>query len=627
MSAQQKQRKVREGQAGPATRWDHCASPAAQLVWRGYEWAAGLQKRAVRCDKQSSAEQQSIVDRRKADHNSCVFLSLLAFHRAGESREFFDQSVWGPVAPERLGAVLGQYSRQCNAHVRVYTLTAAGKLQQEMLVGPRGEHNTRCVLVLPSGGETLHCLPLGSLDPEAAIKVPPLVLAELNGAPERRANLPAATQVVAVAPAAPAAPPAPREAPAEKPKVAVAVAAPATPGTGAQAVAVWAPLPQEAAASSTGDLAFGPVGHTTAETVLEAAASLADAAALMVLPPDWEAIPQPAMPKASLEEFSAYGASYRGIQAPPKSLYKADWRGGWFPSQCPARPSLVLQHLKNTFCDVDFASATLDNFEMFGTVPAYLDVRFEGGLTRTGRRTVTDGKECVEFFTAGDVLHVGESVWNVRRESCGLLRVVPACLTASLRSRQPLARFRSGAKVQASVTKLEDETRKKAIWQLVCLTNESATETAILSRMRADEAKNDYKGTDAESSADLVRVLATRYRTAGNVCGPYAWGHCYSCGGELKGKMKQRICCPKRNSDLARLVADGEKVTSHAAPIRYPGVVWTKSRHPPLKKGVQTVATGENFHMPRRDLRLCLPHPSVTAHDSAEWGSTGRSPS
>lgn len=319
--------------------------------------------------------------------------------------------------------------------------------------------------------------------------------------------------------------------------------------------------------------------------------------------------------------------SYRGIQPPPKFiLNELEWRGGWFPSQCPPRPGLFLQFVWNKTRSVDFASATLDNFELFGTSPRYVEVRFEGGLHLAGRRTVTDGVASMEFFTAGDTIHAHGCTWSVQRDVSGWLRVVPTTAAAGVRTWVPLAALRSGARVQAAMAAVEDEVRRKALWQVVCLTNDNPTETAILNRMRGDAAQNEYEGADAESCADLARVLASRYRSAGNVSGPFAWGHCYSCGGALtKGKMRQRICCPGQNSDLAKMVAEGCKITSHSAPVRYPGVVWTKSRHPPLKSGVQTVATLRNFRTPRRGSRHCLPHPSATVRVLGALGSTGQS--
>lgn len=600
----------RNGRAEKPGQWENCASPAARLVWRGYEWAAGVEDRSLCVDRRSAAEQQKIVDRRHVDHESCVYLSLLAFHRHGENDEFFDVQ-WRAVQQAELGGLLGMYSRSVRKAVRVYTMSASGELQPEFTVGAANP-GMRCILVLPAGGGTLHCLPLGKLSVGAKVVVPALIRAELVEPP-----------VVAETPSG--------GPPEEEPEYDLVELPPGPTVAAHPRVTVDGPIGPTAVDGATADLAEVAEAEYTRLLVeyrsTKTQESRSSTTSVHKLLADGD-----------LSDATADGnpcVSYRGIQPPPPTIHDehgqrqlcdVDWRGGWFPSQCPERPSLLRQQLLNAVSDVDYASATLDNFERFGTRTAYLEVRFEGGLHLAGRRTVTDGQMSVEFFTAGDTLHLRGASWCVRRVSSGALRVVPTCVTAGIRGRQPFSRFRRGVRVQAAVKGLDATSRAKALWQVVCLSNENATETAILNRMRGDEAKNEYKGVDAESSADLVRVLASRYRSAGNVAGPYAWGHCYSCGGPLQGKMKQRICCPGKNGQLARYVAEGLKVTSHAEPVRYPGVVHTRSRHPPLKDGVETIATKANFHMPRRGLRLCRPPPSVTVRDSGVSDSTGRFP-
>ncbi len=555
--------------------WETCACPAAQIVWRGYEWVRPIEERSVYCDKASAAEQQSLIARNRADHNSCVFLSLLAFHRAGESREFFDQSQWGPVARQRLSGVLGQYSRATRSRVVVHTLNQDGCCEAQVVIGSGNRKEVR-LCVLPSGDGCLHCLPLGTLRQAGRARIPEGIRGEFL---DQGTSAEEPAPVITVEPA-PDAPP-----------------------------AVLAPVP-EAEEEGEGGEDWEVIHHEQFYSTLPGSGPVIPYSEVSLCCPDMAGRIPP---------------SYRGIQAPPPDLGTVRWRGGWFPSQCPESPSLFSPLVENQLFSVDYASATLDNFHLFGTAPLYSEVRFEGGLQQAGRRTVTDGQKSVEFFTAGDVLHVGSSAWSVQRVVDGWVRVTAATLGAYWRESVPFSLMMRNPKVQAKLIALDAETRAKAIWQLVCNTNTDATETAMLTRMRGDAAQRQYTGADAESSADLVRVLASRYRSAGNVAGPYAWGYCYSCGKPLRGKMQQRICCKGKNSDCARLVADGEKVTSHAAPIRYPGVVWTKSRHPPLKKGVQTVATERNFHMPRRGSRIFLPHHHATVRDSVVSGSTGLS--
>ncbi len=589
------------GERGTPGERDKHACPAAQRVWRGYEWMRPLQEAALFCDRETTGLQQRLMEENRADGTKCVYLALLAFLRAGEEIEFFRTVQWGPVPQERLGHVFGMYCRAYGTTICVFTLTAQGGLEAQMTIG-RGGH-TRNVVLVPSGDGGLHCLPFGKIRAGAAITLPPVVLSEMRGGEES-----APTVVV------------PTEAEASSP--AIVVAEPPVPATMPRAQGVSGGDLPEFPDPWEGSLVEAADTHITLGT-----AAVTQAMDLAL--PDWVPVDSSAEqphPSGVLHQvYDCHDMDYRGIQKPPKCLQGIGWRGGWFPSQCPEQPAVLTAAVKNKLFDVEYASATLDNFELFGTYPLYVPVRLEGGLTIAGRRTITDGKSSVEFFTPGDTLVLAGSTWSVQEELGGFLRVVATNVRASVRGAQPFAKFRQGVCVQAAVNPLSQEGRAKALWQLVCLENDKPTETAILSRMRGDEAQNGYKGVDAESAADLVRVLASRYRTAGNVAGPFSWGHCYSCGGPLKGKMKQRICCPKVNTDLAKMVAEGCKVTSHATPIRYPGVVWTQADHPPLKPGVETVATRENFPMPRRSLRLCRPRPRVMARDWEEWGSTGLS--
>lgn len=530
------------------------ASPAAQAVMRVTPWAAGWSENPVYCDKPSSAEQLAIINQHRNDGHSCVYLSLLSFHMAGMDRRFFEQP-WGEVPVAHLGKVIGTYARMCRVQVTVHLANLEGKLEAQAVYGGQGCRVYRHVAIVPTGDGGNHCVPLGKPKPDAVVQLPATVLADMRGdAPEPQ---PPAAEVVEDV-----------------------------------------PIPPTVALVATEE------DQESEDEFFDAVSTLKDGSvpqvpAVEIAPPEEEGWVLTAFAEAKklLDK-----KTYRGIQPPLQcdEHVGVSWRGGWFPSQCPEDPAIVSSAVLNFLGAVDLASATLDNFKMFGTQPVYCDVRFVEGLQKGGPRTVTDGYTSEEFFTAGDSLHLDGASWVVRRVGQGMLKVEATTLVARLRSGFAMSWARSEVRVHATANALTDESREKALWAVACLTNKNPVETAILNRMRGDAANDGFKGSDACSSADLARVIASRYRSAGNVGGTYGWGGCYSCGGALVGKLKQRCCkaCDHKNTVLAQFIADGCKVTSGEAPLRYPGIVWTKSRHPPLKKGVQTVATGVNFRTP-----------------------------
>lgn len=526
-----------------------CASPPAQIVWAGYDWAQGYNQERVFTDKRSMAEQTAILNSNSKTVGACLFLTLLSFHRYGDDRRFFERK-WEEVPLEKIAGVLGEYTRMTKRRLVVCTPGEDGRLERQATTGG-ASGDRRHILLVPSGGGGWHALPLGVPNFDAVVELPAAVAADIV------------------------------------PQIKVA-AAPVQPPAGE-------PVMDDSGSS-------GPMEQQ--------AMPAAESAVVASAPPNrpirsnwrWG---HPASPAFRLLPVAPVPVSYVGIQAPPPHVTHCDWRGGWFASQCPARPGLVVPQVLNLLTNPQLASATVANFERFGHLRIkYVPVRFENGLQKAGRRTVTDGLESTEFFTAGDTLHANGRSWSVQRDGSHLLKVVACDVKAEWLSTRMFFRSRRGTRVHAPADSMTEEGLVKAKWAVVCGAETDPGVTSILSRARGDAAMAGYKGsTDPESVADLARILTSRYRSAGNVAGPYKWGHCYSCGAMLsKGANAQRICreCRQRNSLLGRMIAEGCKVTSDSAPLRYPGVVWTKSRHPPLKPGVVTVATGENFHMPRR---------------------------
>ena len=80
--------------------------------------------------------------------------------------------------------------------------------------------------------------------------------------------------------------------------------------------------------------------------------------------------------------------------------------------------------------------------------------------------------------------------------------------------------MREGATVHVPVRKLPREVQRKAEWRGVILSSKKSLQTAILSRMRSDEAANGWKGVGPQSSNALAGVLSDRYDCGGDVSGP-----------------------------------------------------------------------------------------------------------
>lgn len=628
------QRKDQPTDGGQAGKKGGCASPAAQRVWRGYEWAARLSS-PVYVDKATMAEQQALMSRDNG--NCCLILALLAFHQRGQPTGFFDRERWDTVQGRYVNGVLGAYSKEYGCQVALYTLSVRGSLRPECVFGSGVR---RHILVLPGGDGGLHALPMGKPDLTAVVEIPPLILEDIEGGDAARvaAAAPGAGVAQAKGPAPAAGGPAEAPAPANDPAVAEEVVGPVVlPEPAADGPPVLPPAGQQEP-----DQAPGP-GQPAGPPAQEPEAGVEEggvADGVDNAPP-----PPPGAPDAAAGlDYGEDYPSYCGIQPPPADLLEAAiradfrrrvaeaeygpaltedcqadhwrlteggraiieaesrarahdcWWGGWFSSQCSTSVG-VAKAVKAAVWWPKFASATADMFELYGTKPRYLDVRFVDGLVRLDSRVVTDSVQSTQYFTAGDTITSGARSWVVKRVA-GFLRVEPT----SLRSKYSMAKQRGGARVTAPAIQLSDESRAKAEWAAVTLSNAHPLETAILTRMRADQAAERWRGPQATEAAALVNVLCQRYRCAPNVSGPYGWGYCFSCGSPAQGKLNQRICreCQGKNTMLGRMVAEGCKVTSNAVPVRYPGVVHTRSRHPPLKSGVETVATERNFRTPRR---------------------------
>lgn len=643
--------KPRTGKERP----DKCENPAVVLNWKGYKWCKGLSKQDLYTDKRTAAEIKEELDAHAKDVDGCVFTALLAAHRFGDDRSFFKRQWRGLSLPEMYDTV-DQFARWKKIEVTVLFLVKGGHMEKRSRTfGPRDARKWT-LLIVPAGGGRAHALPIFP-NLKAVIDVPLAVAKDLEGVPEageavppeapvlkeKEEQGPGAAEKTAVK-ADEAAPEGPKAVEAGGGEKVPPVEAAKEPPKGGPPDK---PVGRDAAAECDRRLREAQqkrVAKRLLEHQQQGAARLVKDATerqpWQAGPGTWSAngespkapdapvdTPQqvavgPSVRRSELEDhplalfaeaFRESGAiarktTFYGIQPPPKEL-GAQWIGGWFESQLGRAAEPVDLSVENLFVNAarntvvnralikpTYASATIPNFQRWGSQMLYVPVNLAEGLQTAGRRSVTDGNVSVEYFLAGDCLRCGTARWTVKRVE-GLLHVECANLSAKM---SPRWRCVQNAPTASQMTA---EAARKAQWLQVVNEAKEPAMINILQRLKADEAAKGYPGdVDPHDAVAVATQMADRlsYQQVG---APFLWGYCFSCGEGLPNKMKHRLCkeCDRgRNTPLAQLVADGRRVTSVANPIVYPGVVNTLSRHPRLKAGVQSIASDKNFRWPRR---------------------------
>lgn len=326
---------------------------------------------------------------------------------------------------------------------------------------------------------------------------------------------------------------------------------------------------------------------------------------------------------------------YDGICPPADPSGDYTWRSGMWP--CFPVATTIGDTLDGLVRRPDVCSATVEYARLHGDLVRYLPVVASEGLSFVGERGVSCGVMTTQRFIAGDMLVSDDNAFTVEErggylclvrhgKSCwqgvksGILQALSSPGTYSLPGLSSVA-VDEGLILEPKFTTDIDEVDKlKVQWTMEVLSNTDALETAALTRLRQDAGAAGYEGSKPSDAVRFVRALRQQYPEAKAVAGRYAWGYCFSCGKELPGRFKQRLCqrCLKgENSGLGRLVADGMSVCNAAVRVRYPGVVTTPTQHPPLKN-VATKATAANFRYPLASSRTFCPttHPRGAAHAS-----------
>jgi hypothetical protein len=485
---------------------------------------------------------------------SCVWLSILSHSRGKDACKFVDEQTWGEVKSLfEMVNHLKAFGRKTKTTVFLWHVKdSEGFVQLE----EKPLH-----LVYPGSLEKVH---VAVIDMGAGYHMLPLA------APKLTAKVPLAKR--------------PTSAPEQAPPV-------ATPddGSSSSATAV-STAPQE------GQIDQGPVEDH-----------------------DFEVIPAGGEegPTDSNVGNSAFRGrpSFDGIHSPPGCL---NWRRGWWPSTGTQHVSMLglLPKLRPAV-----ASATQPYAKAYLDSVLYLPVEIREPLFEARRRIVSDGQYSSHYFLAGDVVRAGDSTYRaepVKQWGLDLLRLVrnkttfSDCFSKAVRDLIPFVSSCPSVELAtAGPLKLSDEGKSAAKWMMQVNTTAKPIAIASISQFRNRAAAKNYsaEADQPDEAGAWVEYMTGLYPEAKGVGGPYKWGYCFSCGKQLPGTFKHRLCkeCNKgKNSDLGRIVAEGLHVTSASNPIVYPGVVNTVSRHPQLKP-TSSFATPQNFRLAPSASRRCCP--------------------
>lgn len=288
---------------------------------------------------------------------------------------------------------------------------------------------------------------------------------------------------------------------------------------------------------------------------------------------------------------------------------------GWLAQFTPTAERDFGEALRGTLHNAgifrpDVCCATQKSIQTFGTAMIFMAPKPSdlAQLLKIDRRTYTDGLQKVVVFKAGDrvsafgrvyIVHriegheLGDGLLKLVMAQCELRKVVKDCFDRFCSFLPGLKR--AEPTIIPPLQKDVDEAMvRRSKWTVAALTQTDAVRTALINRERLEAAKNGYE-RNPDFELMTIAQISKEYPKAIPCCGRFLWGYCYSCGCELPSKKKfpSRLCpgCLSSNSTLGKLVMEGDKVCSASVPVRYPGVVWTPSRHPGLKPNVATIAS------------------------------------
>lgn len=532
---------------------------------------------------------------------ACCHLALMSCAQDIEQVKYLEALQWGPVDLFQSYALFRVFATKFKACFRISCLVDKTNDTYEVVnhafldrreLAPDGKTKIGHVfelLVVKAGPGLLHVLPLANRATLPRSKDRVMELPNPNPVPIVAVPCPGPQQL-AIVPANGVAHPAP-----------VVGQPPPGPVNNAPNLAAMAPVPQ-----APGNLAPQPQPP----------------------PPAAPAAPQGMPPEAPWPQSWFRGAPnqyyYEGLLQPADPNWY--WVRGWHASVMPPQRCFN-RRLEDMFTGVNVALATSDLVRKYLDTVAYvpIDWRLVQPLWTPRDGMLTDGSAVWMTFDHGDVVIADDIEFSVQsfiaHNGSRLLRLVKTrCCDLDVRqtiaSTIPLGLVDAALRVEVlrgGPPRVAPESEVISHWMAVVQTSHEPMSTSVLNRLRQNAAAAQYVGTDDPQQAQrYVDGLQLAYPGCREVAGRFGWGYCYSCGLELPGRFKQRLCpgCYKRgNSEVGRLVANGEKVCSQAHFVRYPGVVNTVSRHPPTKPGTETLATEANFRLPHRGMRFSPPLP------------------
>lgn len=321
-----------------------------------------------------------------------------------------------------------------------------------------------------------------------------------------------------------------------------------------------------------------------------------------------------------------------------------DHCGGWLASETPSDVNYIHNFVQSLGFDrPDVVCATASALTTFGVGGAFVPLQPEDltGLQKIGARMFTDGLREVIPFYEGDRVVLQGCTYVVRSFEaprngalhflrCPLLALElvdtkPREVLRSILSRVPWASGRRNDVIvhPPSSPIAAGKMVNRSKWMIASLVETDPIRCALINRQRLSEAKHGFED-DPEEKLILLKQLAEKFPKTKPCLGAFRWGFCFSCGVELPSKKKfpSRLCraCLSGNSTLGKVIEGGDKVCSAAQRVRYPGVVWTTTKHPALKDGVKTTASDETLTITGMSLEQALTKAPIERPGPALFG-------
>lgn len=288
---------------------------------------------------------------------------------------------------------------------------------------------------------------------------------------------------------------------------------------------------------------------------------------------------------------------FEGPCSAPK--FPVHWRAGYWSDQ--GREFGCGDWVDRVLIAPNLCTSTIDMVREWGTRCLYVEPREEAGIKFIRAGLLTDGVRSAEFFKEGSLLSIRgltyearASLWRHHGEVYKFLELVRVS-SGTVRSCFGVWRFTGNAKLLSfdpRVRGLDYKELTACKWQAEAKTQKNILATGFVNIVRSEQISRKHP-LDPDRVVPALRVLATSYEQPRDVSGPFRWGNCFSgCGADRPGKFKGRMCpeCSHLNTELGSWAAAGIEICSALNPIRYPGVVHLRKKHPALKLKAKTVA-------------------------------------